>query len=135
MGRKNGKARNLRQQEPGRVRRHANATGHSQVAYRNRPLHKPGTLYAVTPSAGEPFRVQIGGRDKWVLDRMRAAGGKGCTPIFEPAPRWSAYVFSLRALGLEIETVTEPHGGDYPGQHARYVLRSTVVPAWEGGAA
>lgn len=107
-------------------------TGH--LKHRNRPRHRPGTLYNVTPSAGEPFWVQIGGRDKWALDRLRAAGGNGCTPISEPAPRWSAYVFNLRALGLEIESITEPHRGDYPGHHARYVLRSTVSPAWEGRA-
>lgn len=133
MDRQNGKARNLRQQEPGRGSRHATAAAVPPIAQGDRPRHRPGTLYTVTPSAGEPFRVQIGGRDKWALDRLRTAGGKGCAPIFEPAPRWSAYVFNLRALGLEIETITEPHGGDYPGHHARYVLRSTVAPAWEGG--
>lgn len=135
MDRRKEKARNLRQQEPGRESRHANATGNSQLAHRNRPRHKPGTLYTVTPSAGEPFRVLVAGRDKWALDRLRAAGGRGCTPISEPAPRWSAYVFNLRALGLKIETITEPHGGDFPGHHARYVLRSTVAPLTERGQA
>lgn len=134
MNRHNEKARNLHEQEPGRVSRHANATGNPEVAHRNRPRHRPGTLYTITPSAGEPFLVHIGGRDKWALDRLRAAGRNGCTPISEPAPRWSAYVFNLRALGLEIETITEPHRGDYPGHHARYVLRSTVSPEWEGRA-
>lgn len=133
MDRQNGKARNLREQEPGRGSRHATATCIPRIAHRDRPRHKPGTLYTVTPRAGEPFRVRIGGRDQWALDRLRAAGGKGCTPISEPAPRWSAYVFNLRSLGVEIETVTEPHGGDYPGHHARYVLRSTVDPVLEGG--
>jgi hypothetical protein len=54
------------------------------------------------------------------------------TPIDEPGPRWSAYVFDLRALGVNIETVHEPHGGDYPGTHGRYVLHSIVR---KGGAA
>lgn len=92
---------------------------------------KSGAIYLITPSAGDPFRIVVSGRDKWALDRLCVAGGEGCTPISEPAPRWSAYVFNLRALGLEIETVTEPHGGDYPGHHARYVLRSKVQ---KGGA-
>lgn len=133
MDGRHGKARNLREQEPGRGSRHAIAAAIPQISQGSLPRQRPATAYIVTPSAGEPFRVQIGGRDKWALDRLRAAGGKGCTPISEPAPRWSAYVFNLRALGVEIETITEPHGGDYPGHHARYVLCSTVSPAREGG--
>jgi len=52
-----------------------------------------------------------------------------------PAPRWSAYVHNLRESGVEIETVTEPHGGDFAGHHGRYVLRCGVSPDWKGGAA
>ena len=44
-----------------------------------------------------------------------------------PAMRLSAYVHSLRKLGFEITTQREPHGGDYPGYHARYRLACTVV--------
>ena len=50
------------------------------------------------------------------------AGAKGVTPISRPAPRWSGYVFDLRELGIPIETIMEPHEGNYPGLHARYVL-------------
>jgi hypothetical protein len=57
------------------------------------------------------------------------AGERGCTPIDEPAPRWSGYVFNLRQMGLEIETVHERHGGPLTGTHARYVLRSRVSRA------
>jgi hypothetical protein len=32
----------------------------------------------------------------------------------------------LRRAGLSIETLEERHAGPYPGQHARYVLRSEV---------
>ena len=32
----------------------------------------------------------------------------------------------LCALGIEIETVCESHGGAFPGRHARCVLRSRV---------
>jgi hypothetical protein len=44
-----------------------------------------------------------------------------------PGPRWSGWVHDLRKLGFMIETVREPHSGDFPGQHARYVLRSPVI--------
>jgi hypothetical protein len=46
----------------------------------------------------------------------------GVTPITHPAPRWSGYVFDLRELGIPIETIMESHEGNYPGQHAKYVL-------------
>jgi hypothetical protein len=55
------------------------------------------------------------------------AGTSGCTPIDNPAPRWSAYVFNLkREHNLSIETRHEPHRGDFPGTHGRYVLLSPV---------
>lgn len=88
--------------------------------------------YIVSPEHGEPFTIHLKGRDAWALDRLREAGPKGCTPITEPAPRWSAYVYNLRGLGVPIETVTEPHGGNFAGHHARYVLRAVVQ---NGGAA
>lgn len=66
------------------------------------------------------------GRVAWTLGQLIAAGAAGCTPITHPAPRWSDYVFKLRRDGIEIETVTEKHGGNYAGHHARYVLRTMV---------
>ena len=66
------------------------------------------------------------GRDLWALRQLIAAGEKGCTPITHPAPRWSHYIWKLRALGIVIETIHEPHGGAYPGSHGRYVLHSNV---------
>ncbi|WP_223228347.1 winged helix domain-containing protein [Roseovarius litoreus] len=93
-----------------------------------------GTPYRITPSAGEPFNIAVSGRDRWALEQLRRAGAKGCTPINNPAPRWAAYVHDLRTLGVEIETITEPHEGDSPGHHARYVLCSGVSLDWEGSA-
>lgn len=93
------------------------------------------TLYRITPSAGEAFCIVVTGRDLWALENLRRAGARGCTPIDNPAPRWSAYVFNLREMGVEIETITEPHGGDFAGHHARYVLRSGVCLDRKGGAA
>lgn len=74
---------------------------------------------------GMHFSVQ--GRDAWALLELIKAGPLGVTPIDHPGPRWAAYVFKLkRKHGLDIETVYEPHDGDFPGNHARYVLRSAV---------
>ena len=70
--------------------------------------------------------VEVSGRDEWALLRLIERGKKGCTPIDEPAPRWSAYVHKLRGMGFDIETVHERHGGQFPGRHARYVLHSNV---------
>ena len=93
---------------------------------------KRAGLYHITPEAGEPFTIKATGREAWALDRLREAGPRGCTPITEPAPRWSAYVHKLRGLGVPIETRTEPHGGEFAGHHARYILRAAVQ---KGGAA
>lgn len=71
-------------------------------------------------------RRTYGGRLAWALSALLVAGERGCTPITTPGPRWSDYVFKLRRDGLEIETITEPHGGPYPGHHARYVLRTPL---------
>ncbi|GHE79533.1 hypothetical protein GCM10019059_42530 [Camelimonas fluminis] len=66
------------------------------------------------------------GREAWALGRLIAAGERGCTPIEQPAPRWSHYVFQLRKSGLDVETVNEKHGGAFSGMHARYVLRTPL---------
>lgn len=66
------------------------------------------------------------GREAWALQQLLERGEKGVTPITNPAPRWSHYIFQLRGYGLEIETVREEHGGPFAGHHARYVLRSPV---------
>lgn len=70
--------------------------------------------------------LTINGRDEWALQQLVEAGSKGCTPKDNPAPRWSGYVFNLRRLGIDIETVHERHGGAFPGMHARYVLHSSI---------
>lgn len=118
-------ARTLREQEPGRDGRHAIAAGIPKIAH-SEGRAKRGGWYHVQPEDGECFSVYAKGRDAWALDRLREAGPRGCTPIDQPAPRWSAYVFNLRVLGVPIETVTEAHGGEFSGTHARYVLRAIV---------
>lgn len=94
--------------------------------------------YNLQKTTGETACLLVKGRDRWALESLRRAGPMGCTPIDHPGPRWSAYVFNLKEMGVEIEKVTEKHSGDFPGHHARYVLRSTVTPAQQmqqdGGA-
>lgn len=69
----------------------------------------------------------VTGRNAWALMELLRAGPSGCTPIDNPGPRWSAYVFNLkREHGLAIETAHESHRGQFPGSHARYILRSNV---------
>ena len=71
-----------------------------------------------------PFSVK--GHDAWALLELIKEGPEGCTPIDNPGPCWSAYVFNLRQLGLVIETKHEGHTGPFPGSHARYILKSRV---------
>ncbi|MFT6296949.1 MAG: hypothetical protein ACJAWC_000287 [Yoonia sp.] len=95
----------------------------------------PATTYTVQIADGLRFPITVSGRDRWALEELINAGTKGCTPIDNPAPRWSAYVWNLRELGVPIETVTEPHDGPFAGTHACYVLRAIVTRLWQGVAA
>ena len=83
--------------------------------------------YIIAPEGGEPFPIEAKGREAWALERLAKAGPPGCTTIEQPAPQWSAYVHNLRGRHAPIETVREPHGGDFPGHHARYVLHADVT--------
>lgn len=82
--------------------------------------------FLVENTDGE-HQLTLTGRDAWALSELVKAGSKGCTPIDNPGPRWSGYVHDLRHdHGLAIETVYEQHKGAFPGNHARYILRSSV---------
>lgn len=83
--------------------------------------------FTIHPEGSEPFNALIEGRELWALERLICAGTAGCTPITEPAPRWSAYIHKLRQRGIPIETRHEQHGGPYPGHHARYILKARAV--------
>jgi hypothetical protein len=86
-------------------------------------------LFSVVDAHGAARVLELKGRDAWALTELIRAGDQGCTPIDTPGPRWSGYVHKLRhRYGLDIVTVTEPHGGPYKGTHARYILRSVVQP-------
>ena len=82
-------------------------------------------LIIVVRADDRTFTVR--GRDAWALLELMKAGPHGCTPIDNPGPRWSGYVFNLkRNCGLSIKTRHECHRGDFPGTHARYVLLTAV---------
>jgi len=73
---------------------------------------------------GKP--IELIGRDAWAMEKLIKAGEAGCTPIDTPGPRWSGYIHKARKAGIGIETVHEMHEGQFPGRHARYVLRSDL---------
>ncbi|MDM9629523.1 hypothetical protein QTL95_26930 [Rhizobium sp. S152] len=70
--------------------------------------------------------VTVSGRDAWALQRLIDAGARGFSSVENPAPRTSHYIWKLRRFGFAIETEHEPHGGAYPGTHARYRLHSEI---------
>lgn len=118
--------------QPGQDNRFATAAGILNVSQSNRDAKRAG-LYQIHPEGGGgPFTVTVKGREAWALDRLAEAGSQGCTPITEPAPRWSAYVHRLRQRGVPIDTLHEPHGGEFSGTHARYILRARVELMAEG---
>lgn len=81
----------------------------------------------IAPLGGGYRFANLTGREAWALLELIKAGERGCTPLNNPAPRWSGYIFDLRHdHGINIETVTEAHGGQFKGTHARYVLRDAV---------
>src|SRR5262245_39542135 len=74
---------------------------------------------------GQPITLK--GRFAWALLALIDAGAAGCTTLENPGPRWASYIHKLRTgSGISIQTVTECHGGEFPGHHARYILRSDL---------
>jgi hypothetical protein len=90
--------------------------------------------YFLHRSAGDVTLHWVKGRTRWALEQLIEAGPKGCTPIDNPAPRWSAYVHILRQEGFDIDTIHEAHGGPFAGTHGRYVLKSRVTRGIEGAS-
>jgi len=92
---------------------------------------KPKFTIRVTRADGSTFETEVVGRTAWATLALLQAGGRGCTPLQRPAPRWSDYIFRLRGQGVSVETVDEKHGGAYAGEHAKYVLRDRVsIAGW-----
>lgn len=118
------RAENQNQPASGRNVGKRNAVNDRENTRRQQASH---AAFMVYPAQGDPFPINVNGRIKWALERLLGAGSTGCTPITQPAPRWSHYIHQLRGMGVEIETIHEPHGGSYPGHHGRYILRCTVT--------
>lgn len=91
-----------------------------------RPRRKRQAAVAVIRDRDRTERIILTGRQLWALQQLLAAGPEGCTPLHNPAPRWSSYIARLRGKGVPIDTVREAHGGAYPGRHGRYVLAGDV---------
>jgi hypothetical protein len=111
---------------PGQGGRSAIAAGTLDIAKSEARRKDSGSVYEVIPTGGEPFTATVKGRPKWALKALIEAGARGCTAIQNPAPRWSGYVHLLRSMGIPIETIHEPHGGEFAGHHGRYVLQAQV---------
>lgn len=92
----------------------------------NRPRRAKQGALAIIHSRDGTRRVEVKGRNLWALQALMVAGSTGITAISNPAPRLSAYIHRLRALGLDISTEHEAHGGPYSGHHAKYRLHSDV---------
>jgi hypothetical protein len=82
--------------------------------------------FALHLADGSTQILELAGQEEWALSHLISAGDHGCTPITTPGPRWSDYVFKLPRRGIDVETITETHGGPYAGHHARYVMRASV---------
>lgn len=101
----------------------------------NARLDHSRTVFEIQSENGQAQQITLAGRTRWALECLMAAGANGCTPIDAPGPRWSAYIFELRRMGVQIETIHERHAGPFPGNHARYRLESTVTRLNRGVAA
>ncbi|MBT3141365.1 helix-turn-helix domain-containing protein [Ruegeria litorea] len=82
----------------------------------------------VTLQGGDcPRLFTLSGRIGQTMHHLMQAKQQGITSLENPAIRLAAHIHSLREMGFVIDTETEPHGGAYPGYHARYRLRSSVA--------
>lgn len=108
------------------------ATGSLKASNRRTRRQEIERIFTIEKAGDKTFNIHLLGRDRWALERLIEAGEQGCTPIDTPAPRWSAYIFNLRQLGVDVETITETHSGEFPGHHARY--RLNCVARKVGGA-
>ena len=99
----------------------------ASIANESSGVNSQSKKFRITVQRTDTGGVQsFEGREAWALRELINAGARGCTPIDNPAPRWSHYVWLLRDTFV-IETIHEPHGGLFQGTHARYVLRSPLV--------
>jgi hypothetical protein len=86
--------------------------------------------FELTEADGSTRRFSTCGRFAMTLKALIEAGAEGVTSMTLAqswAIRTSHYVYRLRRdHGLMIETIKEPHDGEFAGHHARYVLHDRV---------
>ncbi|WP_085043801.1 winged helix domain-containing protein [Ensifer aridi] len=70
--------------------------------------------------------VTLVGREAFTLRKLLDAGDRGISSLDHVGIRLSHYVMKLRRAGITVETVPTEHGGDYPGVHGVYKLRSQL---------
>jgi hypothetical protein len=73
-----------------------------------------------------PRPLALPKRAAWFLDELVKAGAAGVTTIDYPGVRVGDCILKLRRAGVDVQTVYEPHDGEFAGRHGRYVLRSRV---------
>jgi hypothetical protein len=101
------------------------------TAEARRRLRAPFTLI----DGDQELPLLVDGRVRWALGLLLDNGAAGLTSRDYPGARLSDYVFKLRGLGVNIETIEEAHHGEFPGRHGRYFLRSKVVRRSQDAAA
>jgi hypothetical protein len=88
----------------------------------------PGTAwFRGTSTDGTVYDFSVNGGDRRALESLIHAERRGCSCFSHSLQNWSVFIFRLRRQGIQIEVHIEPHFGDFPGTHARYVLVDKVV--------
>jgi hypothetical protein len=73
-----------------------------------------------------PTPITLPKRATWFLDELVKAGTAGVTTIDYPGVRVGDCILKLRKAGVDVQTIYEPHDGEFAGRHGRYILRSRV---------
>jgi hypothetical protein len=93
--------------------------------------------YALVPDDphAAPVPLALTKRAEFFLEELLAAGSQGITTIDYPGVRVGDAIHKARRAGVHIETQYEPHGGEFAGNHGRYILRSKVVRLFDDSLA
>jgi hypothetical protein len=73
-----------------------------------------------------PKPINVPKRAAWFLEERVKASAAGVTTIDYPGVRVGDCILKLRKAGVDVQTIYEPHEGEFAGRHGRYVLRSRV---------
>jgi len=73
-----------------------------------------------------PQPLAVTKRAAFFLGELLAAGDRGITTINYPGVRVGDAIHKLRKAGVIVETQYEQHGGEFAGNHGRYILKSKV---------